>query len=107
VLLRDGASQESILIEPLADKPADQTIDRWLQEISAASVANPVASQEWIYLDGLLALKVDNKSPNGTASENVYVVNRLKTFALHGWPTETKPFALLFRQVLSTFRFTQ
>ena len=106
-MLRDPGTGGSILVEPLADKPADKSIEEWLQEVGRETVANPIASQEWDYLDGALALKMDNRNPDGTESVNVYVVNGVKTFAIRASQTQPKSFDTLFRQMLSTFRFTQ
>lgn len=95
-----------IMIEPLIDKPADQSVERWLNAISQQTVANPRVSEEWIYLDGLQALKVKNRSPDSSESENVYVVNGSKTFAIRASNAQIAPFYMLYRQMLSTFRFT-
>jgi hypothetical protein len=105
VTFSDPSTAESIMIERLADKPADQTVDKWLQESSHDTVANLRVNDEWIYLDGMPALKVKNRKPDSGESESVYIVNGSKTFAIRASSTQTRSFYLLYRQMLSTFRF--
>ena len=42
-----------IMIEPLADKPADRTVEQWLEDVGATTVLVPRLSQDWIVLDGI------------------------------------------------------
>jgi len=101
VVFRDPSTGESIMVEPLEERPADQTIAKWLQEVSQATVANPRVSDEWIYVDGRPALKVTNKGADSIETSNIYIVNGSKTLAIRISNTHKA----LYEQMLSTFRF--
>lgn len=107
VTFLDPSTSGFVMIEHLLDKPADQSVEKWLDAISRETVANPRASEEWVYLDGAPALKVKNRNPDSTESENVYVVNGSTTFAVRVSNIEVTPFYLLCRQMISTFRFAR
>lgn len=97
----------SIMVERLADKPAGRSVDSWLHEVSRNTVAGRRANEEWIYLDGVPALRVENRDDrNSLESENLYVVSGLKTFAIRAADSGQAQFHRVFRQMLSTFRFT-
>src|SRR5580700_3604767 len=66
------ATKELIMIESLRDKPADQTADQWLNDVSVATNLNPRVSEEWISLGGTRALKVINGIAASQESENIY-----------------------------------
>lgn len=93
-----------IMIEPLADKPRAQTVEQWLNDVKAATVLNPIVAEEWMSLSGTRALKVINRSPDSTNSENVYLVHESKTFAIRGYPSASS--YPVYRAMLATFRLT-
>jgi len=88
------------MIEHLVDQPANQTVDAWLHDVARTTVANPQVSEEWTSVGGTKALKVVNRNPDSTESENIYVVRGSRTFAIR------MPSNALCQQILSTFRFT-
>ena len=104
VVFRDPFTSDSMMIEPLADEPRDQGLNKWLHRISN-TIANPVIKEEWIYLDGWTALKVTNQGPDSSENENIYFVRGSKTFAIRVSNTHNSAFYALYRQMLSTFRF--
>jgi len=104
VSLYNAATKQLIMIEHLIDKPADQSVEQWLNDIKVTTNLNPRVSEEWISLDGTRALKVINRNRDSTESENIYVVHGSKTFAIHA--DRNTPSYQLYRQMLSTFRFT-
>ncbi|HEY1758816.1 MAG TPA: hypothetical protein VGG72_25815 [Bryobacteraceae bacterium] len=92
------------MTEPLADKPAGQTVDEWLNHVKTTTVLNPLVSQEWISLDGMRALKAVNRNDDSTESEHLYVVKGSKTFAIR--TGRNTPSYATYLRMLSTFRFT-
>jgi len=104
VSLYNTTTKQVIMIEPLIDKPADQSVEQWLNATQATTNVNPRVNEEWISLDGSRALKVINSNRDSTESENIYVVHGSKTFAIRA--DRNVPSYQLYRQMLSTFRFT-
>src|SRR5579871_661611 len=83
-----------MMIEHLIDKPKNQTVRQWLDEVKATANLNPRISEEWITLDGQPALKVITSNPDKTQSENIYVVYGDRTFYVS---FERNPSNTLFR----------
>jgi hypothetical protein len=100
VTISDPLANEMVMIEHLVDQPANQTVDAWLHDVARTTVANPQVSEEWTSVGGTKALKVVNRNPDSTESENIYVVRGSRTFAIR------MPSNALCQQILSTFRFT-
>lgn len=105
VTFTDSSVPGSLIIERLADKPTNETVDKWLSETSRDTVANSVVDEEWMYLDGMPTLKVRNRGPGLSESENLYVAYGSKTFAIRASGTQDKKFYRLYLQMRSTFRF--
>jgi len=97
--LFDPATHELIMIERLADKPVNQGTDEWLDDVSRATVLNQRVGEEWMFVDGMRALKVRNRNPDSGESENIYLVNGSNTFAIR-----TSKGCVICQQVISTFR---
>ncbi len=104
VTLYNPLTKDLIMIEHLIDKPADQSIDQWLNHVSAVTDPNPRVSKEWITLDGVRALKVVNHYSDSTEGENIYIVHGSDTFAI-GTNRNMQSYRL-YQQMLATFRFT-
>ncbi|HWZ30814.1 MAG TPA: hypothetical protein VNX18_05755 [Bryobacteraceae bacterium] len=94
------------MIEHLIDKPTDQSVDEWLKDVSRSTVLVPVATEEWVSLSGIRALKVRNGDRKSNESENIYVLNGSKTFAIRASDLNNAAFLRLYQQVIRTFRFT-
>jgi hypothetical protein len=101
----NSATKELIMIEHLIDKPADQSVEQWLNWISTGQNLNPRVSEEWIILDGTRVLKVINRNSDSTESENIYLVHDSKTFSIQA-ARNTQSYAL-YQRMLSTFKFTK
>jgi len=101
VMFSEPATKRVLMIEPLADQPADQNLDDWLRNVGRSTELNPVIREEWIALDGVRALKIVTRSPDNTESENIYLVKRTTTFALRA---DASP---ALRSMISTFKFTR
>src|SRR5881394_2797720 len=67
------STKELIMIEHLIDKPADQSVEQWLNHVKATTNFNPRVSEEWISLDGTRALKIINRNSDSSESENIYI----------------------------------
>ncbi len=93
-----------IMIEHLADKPPIQTVEQWLNDVKAATVLDPIVREEWISLSGMRALKVINRPPESTKSENIYLVHGSKTFAIRAYPHPSS--YPVYQGMLATFRLT-
>jgi hypothetical protein len=103
----DPSTNGILMIQHLKDKPPDQSLEAWLNHVKQVAVANPRTSEQWISLGGRQALKVKTRDPDGTESENIYVVDGAKTFFLQASPIGNMAFYQLYEQMLSTFRFTK
>jgi hypothetical protein len=100
VTISNPLTKELIMIERLIDKPGDQTVEQWLNNVKVSTDLNPIISQEWISLSGTQALKVVSRE-----SENIYVVRGSKTFAIRADPkTFSHPPG---QRILSSFRFSR
>lgn len=104
VIFSEASGSDSVLVEPLADKPPDKDLRVWLLELGKTSAGNRMG-EEWFYLDGRLALRVTNQAP-GSTSENVYVANGSKSLAIRISSSDPESFYPAARQALSTFRFS-
>jgi hypothetical protein len=96
---------DGVMINHLVDKPANQDTDSWLMSTSRDTY--PVLNETWISVSGLRALKVVIRTPVGGESENIYLVNGGKTFEIRATNIQNKSFYSLFKQMLTSFRFTQ
>ena len=95
------------MIQHLKDKPADRSVEMWLNAVKRIAVANPRVSEQWILLDGIRALKVKTRNPDSTESENIYAVDGVRTFFIHASPVGNIAFYQLYKEMLSSFRFTK
>jgi hypothetical protein len=105
VTFHDSSASELILIERLMDKPADQSLENWLNDVKEKTVSSPRISEEWISLHGVRALKVRNHNADSGESENIYILNGTKTFLLRASDIRNVSFYRRYQQMLSTFIF--
>jgi hypothetical protein len=105
VTFHDPSISELIVIESLGDKPADQSIENWVNDVKRKMVLTPQLNQEWIVLHGLRVLKVRNRNPDSSESENVYIINNSKTFLIRASDIRNRRFYRVYQQILSTFGF--
>lgn len=103
----DPTTGGMITIQRLRDKPADQSVEMWLNDVKRIAVANPQISEDWMLLAGTRALKVRTRNPDSTESENIYAVEGSRTFFIQASPLGNTAFCLVYEQVLSSFRFTK
>ena len=98
------------MVEHLASKPSDTSVDAWLAAISRTANPNPRLNEERLTLDGLPALKARYRSPFGNDTEAVYVVSGLETFEIYfsgkrpGVPVEQLGNYATYLEMLGTFR---
>ena len=97
----EPSTKAVVMIEHLADKPADKDDEQWLKEVSRDTVLNSQISEKWIVLDHQKALKVINGNAGSASSENIYVLYRQKTFAIRT-SQGTSSYAICHR-IISTF----
>lgn len=71
-----SSSKEHVWVEQFIDKPAAQSVDNWLRDLSQDTNLNTRLGRESISLDGRTALRVKY-----TATDDIYVVNGPKSFA--------------------------
>ena len=108
------SNQGWLMIERLADKPANKSLDEWLAEVKSADNRIPQIKEEKSTLNGLPALQVRYRNPsgNGYEMETVYVISNLKTFAIsfqgkEGSSIESLGNYAIYRRMLSTFKITR
>jgi hypothetical protein len=101
-----GPDTGGVMIEHLADKPVDQNVDNWLKEVARDTVLSPIATEEWVSIDGARALRVRNRIPSGE-SENIYLLNGVRTFAIR-FPADIRLGSYaIYQQMISTLRFAK
>jgi hypothetical protein len=100
----EPSTKTLVMIEPLAEKPSGQDADSWLKEVSRDTVLNPRISEDWIVLGHRRALKVVNGNLNSSSSENIYVMNGGRTFAIR--TSRDTPSYPTYLRMLSTFKVT-
>jgi hypothetical protein len=98
VAFGDPRAKDLIMIENLADKPPDQTVEQWLTDVTD-TVTDDIVSETWVTVDGIRALKVIN-----SVLENIYVVHGSRNFAIR--VDRHSPSYGQYRRMLSTVRFT-
>jgi hypothetical protein len=94
-----------MMVQHLIDKPENQTVRQWLDDLKSTANLNPRISEEWITLDGQPALKVITSNPDNTQGEDIYVVYGDRTFYVSF--ERNTPSDAIFRQMLITFRFAK
>ena len=105
---RDSAGW--VMVEHLASKPSDSSVDAWFAEISKTANLNTRLSEERITLDGSPALKVRYRTATRDEMEAVYVVVGLETFEIcfagqtSGIPLEKLDNHATYLKMLGTFR---
>lgn len=103
--------EEFVMVEHLAPKPADETADHWLEQMSKGN-SNPVTSKQTLLLDGMPALKVRNRNSSGSEFETVYVIRESETFSIElydnkdGERIQGMSIYPIYQHMLSTFKFT-
>jgi hypothetical protein len=75
-------TEGSVMVEPLADKPAEVSVDAWLEEMPARGGHNPLRKETRMTLNGSPAIDVRYRTGSGDDKEAVYVVCGAKTFAI-------------------------
>jgi len=105
VTFHDFSAGELILIERLMDKPADQTVESWLNTVKEETILTPRISEEWISLNGIRALKVRSHNADSGESENIYIMNGAKTFLLRASDIRNTEFYRQYQQMVSIFSF--
>lgn len=74
-----------VMVSPLADRPANTSVDAWFSQVASSANQNPIASQERFVFNGLPAVKVryDHRE-DGTLKqmEDIYVVSGAHTFSI-------------------------
>src|SRR5437588_12565835 len=103
VAFLNPSTHEIVMIEPLADKPAQTPIDDWLSEVNRSVNASPEAKSEWVVLGREKALKAIHRHPDLSESETLYVVHHSKTFAIQA-DRHSPPYST-YQRLLSTFRY--
>jgi hypothetical protein len=99
-----------VMVEHLASKPSDSSVDSWLADTARKANLNPRLSEKGITLDGSPALKVRYRTATGDETEVVYVVVGLETFEIHfggqapGVPLEKLGNYATYLKMLGTFR---
>lgn len=95
-----------VVIEPLADKSAARNTQQWLDEVQHDTVLSPVVKKQWMFIDGVPALKVVNGASDSDRTENVYIAHGTKTLAVRFSNIHDSRTRSICQQMLSTFRFS-
>ena len=100
-----------IMIEPLADKPQEVDVATWLADVAANANQNTHELDMHVVVDGQPALRVQYRTPQGQAMEEIYVVAGQKTLSI-GFSGDRPHVAIqslpnyqVFSDVVRSFRF--
>jgi len=104
VAFENPKTDEIVMVDQFIDRPADQGIEQWLNDIKTTTNLNPKVSEEWVTFGQERALKVVTRNQDSTECETFYVVHGSKTFAVR--IDRGTPSYHLYQLMLSTFRFT-
>src|SRR5206468_10811579 len=66
VTFYDPVTDQSMMIEPLAPKPNDRTVEDWLTETSETNDLNHLLTKDWVVVAGRRALKVIYRNADST-----------------------------------------
>jgi hypothetical protein len=91
-------------LEPLAEKPNGWSIELWLLDVEKSTNANPPIRREWISVAGEKALRVINKDPDGTESENIYLIHGVQTFAVRA--NNARAYTSLYKHMIHSLKFS-
>ncbi len=75
-------AEGSVMIEALADKPSETSVDAWLEQLPTSGNHNPMRRETKITLNGSPALRVRYRTDSGDDKEAVYVVSGSRTFEI-------------------------
>ena len=102
------------MVEPLASKPSNISVDAWLRDVSTSNNVNPHLLDQMFTLNNFPAVKVHYRTTYGEEMESVCVVSGSETFALDfsrdlngkrsGVPLEKRNAYAVYLEMLTTFR---
>jgi hypothetical protein len=75
-------NQGWVMVEPLAEKPFDESTDSWLAKMAETANVNPHLHEERIKVNEQPSLKVRYRTSTGQQMEEVYVLSNRKTFKI-------------------------
>ena len=99
-----------VMVEHLEDKPKGMAVDAWFTEVKQTANLNPQLTEQRFILNGVPALRVRYRNPDGDEMEEVYVVSDSRTFEIHfdgdkpGLSLQELGNYHTFLQMLKTFR---
>ena len=100
-----------VMVSPLARRPSDISVDAWLAKVSREANLNPHVHEAESKVNGLSALRVRYRSPQGEMEE-IYVVSGSRTFSVSfsadpgspGTSLETLPNYPIYSKMFRSFR---
>jgi hypothetical protein len=103
-----------VMVEHLADKPSDMSVDAWFAQVKQTANLNARIQEQRFDLNGLPALKVRYRNPSegGYEMECVYVVSGSRTFEIEfssdisGSTIDSLGNYPTYLQMLGTFKVT-
>ena len=101
----------TVMVYPLADKPEDQSVPHWLDEVKRSANLNPIFNEQPVSVNGLPGLRVRYKSTSPDIEMDVtYLVAGSKTYEIsfdrgsQGKRLEDLPNYDVYRRMVETFR---
>jgi len=91
-----------VMVEPLADKPPNEDVDKCLNLVKTTNNLNPIVSEDSISVNGLRGLRVKYRTAGHTAVEETYIVSGSKTFAISSALDNPRAYAI-YQQMVNTF----
>ncbi len=96
---------DSVMVEPLAPRPANQRVKQWLDDLKHNANLNPIAGEQWITLNGKPALQVTYRYQNSSRYRVIYVVDGSRAYSLTGPTFPTDASYDTFKRMVASFKF--
>ncbi len=100
-----SSNDDMVMIEPLAARRANETVDQWLADTKTSANLNPIIGQDWISVNGVRALNVRYRYADSSEHDTVYVMNGSEMFAIEGPAISDPAIYEIYKKMVASFRF--
>lgn len=102
-----GVGNPTVTITPFSDKPANTTIDQWLDQQSPMGWKSPVISKNRFTVNGAPAITIVSGRADEAKQETTYISNGIKTVTVATSRDENTAGYNIYKRMLSSFKFIQ
>ena len=100
-----SSNDDMVMIEPLAGRRANETVDQWLADIKTSANQNPIIGQGWISVNGVRALSVRYRYADSHLYDTVYIMNGSEMFEIEGPAISHAAMTEIYKTMVASFRF--